>query len=272
MKQLIAYPRAWPLSVKCLICTVLAIVCLGTSLLQGVCRAEYIDVDPWSVIVDDLEKPDHVAAFEMLSVDISQAETMEREDMPEWLIQLADDAFQAHCLPPLREWILKVPDLEEAIQESPSYRGAVEHYSVQTLMKADHQFSTYLPDGTPFGNFYAAYDGSECTGMMWDLLHAQKRPWATFRDPYRVSGAILDAVMLNVDKLKITRSITLLIDGAGHIGVLIRIDDIQELDGIGELGPVLASNNRPIVGADGAVIGVVHETGVSLVHPDILIR
>ena len=44
--------------------------------------------------------------------------------------------------------------------------------------------------------------------------------------------------MLNVDNLRITRSMTLLIDGAGHLCVLTRIDDIKGRDGIGELGPV----------------------------------
>ena len=77
--------------------------------------------------------------------------------------------------------------------------------------------------------------------------------------------------MLNVDNLRITRSMPLLIDGAGHLCVLTRIDDIKGRDGIGELGPVLDSNNRLVVGPEGAVVGVVHEMGISLVHPDILI-
>lgn len=249
----------------------IAVACLGISFPQDACHAEYMDVDPWSVIIEDLRKPDHVAVLEMLSVDISQEETMEREEMPEWLIQLAGDAFEAGCLPLLHEWISKVPDLEQTIKESPAYRNAVECYSLQTLIKTDHQFSTHLPTDIPLGNCYAAYDGSACTGMTWDLLHAEKRPWATDCNAGRASGSILGAVMLNVDNLRITRSMTLLIDGAGHICVLTRIDDIKGLDGIGELGPVLDSNNRLVVGAEGAVVGVFHEMGVSLVHPDMLI-
>lgn len=56
-----------------------------------------------------------------------------------------------------------------------------------------------------------------------------------------------------------------------HYSVLTQINDIEGLDGIGESGPVLDSNNRLVVGAEGAVVGVVHETGVSLVHPGILL-
>jgi|GEM_PF-2057132 hypothetical protein len=56
-----------------------------------------------------------------------------------------------------------------------------------------------------------------------------------------------------------------------HYSVLTQINDIEGPDGIGEPGPVLASNNRLVVGAEGAIVGVVHETRVSLVHPDILL-
>ncbi len=269
--QLITRQRVIPLFGRFMICMMIVVACLGTALSQRACHAGYIDVDPWSMIIEDLRKPNHFAILEMLNVNLLLSHAMEREEIPEWLIQLVGDASKVDCLPLLGEWVSGLPDLEQTLKESPAYGNRVESYSLQTLMRTDHQHSTYLPSNIPMGNYYAAYDGSACTAISWDLLHSQKRPWATECNAGRASGSILGAIMLNAGSLRITRPVTLLIDGAGHICILTRIDDIFGLDGIGGLGPALDSNNRLVVGAEEEAVGVVNEMGISLVHPDTLI-
>ena len=250
---------------------VVVVVCLGLCLPQVVCQAEYIDADPWSIVVEGLGTPGSFAVLEMLSVNFYQPQTMESEEMPEWLIKLICDASQIGCLPLIGEWLVELPDLRETLMESPAYLNEIEQYSLRTLMRVDQQHSTYIPIGTPMGNYYAFYDGSECTAVCWDLLHARRQPWATECRAVRAAGSILGAIMLCSDNLEMGIPMVLFIDGAGHIFILARTEDIEGLQGINWLDVESDVDSRAIIGVGRMAIGVVSETGMSLLHPDILI-
>ena len=62
---------------------------------------------------------------------------------------------------------------------------------------------------------------------------------------------------------------TAVIDAAGHTGVLALIGDISDLAGTCEVS-VRALRHNLIIGAGGETVGVVHSSGLALLHPKIL--
>ncbi|NLU41325.1 MAG: hypothetical protein GXX08_03885 [Firmicutes bacterium] len=62
---------------------------------------------------------------------------------------------------------------------------------------------------------------------------------------------------------------TVVIDAAGHIRVLAFTGDINDLAGIGGLS-VLDLTHNLIIGAGRETVGVVHSSGIALLHPKVL--
>lgn len=248
----------------------IAVILLASSFACATSRAICLDTRPWREIIGDLEKPNHFAVLELLDVNLLQPSSLEAKKAPDRLVQLICYAAKVDCLPLLGEWTSELPYVQRTLEESPAYHNTLEQYSLKTLMRTDHEHSTYVSQGIPLSNYYAAYDGSACTGMSWETTEESVLQCNMYEcDPGRASGSILGAIMLNADSLNIDRPMTVVIDAAGHTGVLALINDINDLAGIGELS-VLDLTHHLIIGAEGETVGVVHSSGLALLHPSIL--
>jgi hypothetical protein len=251
------------------VCIAISVILLASSFACASSGAT-ADTRPWRHILGDLERANHFAVLEMLCANFFQPSSLEAQGAPDWLVEMVRAGADTGCLPLLGEWVSEIPHLEQTLKESPAYRNIVSQYSLKTLMKTDHEHSAYVNPRIPVSNYYAAYDGSACSGMSWEVTEKSVMQHNTSEcDPGRASGSILGAIMLNAGSLNINRPMTAVIDAAGHTGVLALIGDISDLAGTGELS-VLDLTHNLIIGAGGETVGVVHSSGLALLHPKIL--